>query len=232
MIKVRKSNERGKANHGWLNSMHTFSFADYHDPQFMGFSVLRVINEDRISGGSGFSTHGHKDMEIISYVISGALEHKDSMGNAGVIKPGELQRMSAGTGIRHSEMNHLKSEETHFLQIWVLPDQANRAPSYGQKDFSAALSTGEVTLVASNTGRNNSVSLNQDVDIYALKSSQMGERILNTDETRSYWLQIIKGVVKFNEVSASAGDAVSATMLTRIHLQWSAGSEFILFDLP
>ena len=232
MIKIRKSQERGKAHHGWLNSMHTFSFADYHDPLHMGFSVLRVINEDRITGGSGFSTHGHRDMEIISYVIDGALEHKDSMGNATTIKPGEVQRMSAGSGIKHSELNHMKNQETHFLQIWVLPDQMNIEPGYGQKDFSTALSTGQLTLVVSSTGRDNSVSINQDVDIYALKSSTAGERILNTDEARSYWLQIIKGVVKFNEVSVSTGDALSATMLTRIHLQWSAGSEFILFDLP
>ncbi len=232
MIKIRKSSERGKANHGWLKSQHTFSFADYHDPLQMGFSVLRVINEDRIIGGSGFSTHGHKDMEIISYVIEGALEHKDSMGNAAVIKPGEVQRMSAGSGIKHSELNHLKNQETHFLQIWILPDNPNYQPGYGQKDFSTVLSTGQLTLVASNTGRDNSVSINQDVDMYALKSAQAGERILNTDELRSYWLQVIKGVVKFNEVSVGTGDAVSATMVTRIHMQWSAGTEFILFDLP
>lgn len=232
MIKIRKASERGFANHGWLKSFHTFSFADYHDPAHMGVSVLRVINEDRIIGGSGFSTHGHKDMEIISYVIDGALEHKDSMGNTTLIKPGEVQRMSAGTGVRHSEYNHLKNQDSHFLQIWILPDQANYEPSYAQKDFSTALSTGELVLVASNTGRNNSVNLNQDIDLYALKSGNKGERILNTDELRTYWLQVVKGVVKFNEVSIGTGDALSATTLTRIHLQWSEGSEFLLFDLP
>lgn len=232
MIKIRKNTERGQAEHGWLSSRHTFSFADYHDAAQMGFSVLRVINEDKIIGGSGFATHGHKDMEIISYVIDGALEHKDSMGNSVVIKPGEVQRMSAGSGIRHSEFNHFKDKPTHFLQIWVLPSERDITPSYGQKDFSDQLAPGNLVLVASNTGRDNSVSLNQDIDLYALKSSQSGEKILNTDSTRSYWLQVIRGVVKFNEVTLGAGDGASAGLLSRIHLMWSEGTEFILFDLP
>lgn len=232
MLRVRKSNERGLANHGWLESKHTFSFADYYDPAQMGFSVLRVINEDKIVGGSGFSPHGHRDMEIISYVINGALEHKDSMGNSTIIKAGELQRMSAGTGVRHSEFNHFKDKPTHFLQIWILPEQNGMAPSYGQKDFSNNLETGELILLASQHGRDGSVVVNQDVDIYGLKSAKAGERILNTDENRSYWLQVISGVVKLNEVTVGAGDAVGGTLLTRLHLQWQAGSEFLVFDLP
>ena len=232
MIKVRKSLERGQANHGWLDSKHTFSFADYHDPNFMGFSFLRVINEDKIIGGSGFSPHGHQNMEIISYVINGALEHKDSMGNETVIKAGELQRMSAGTGVRHSEFNHYKDKTTHFLQIWIHPEKNGMPPSYGQKDFSKNLETGELVLVASNHGRDGSVVINQDVDMYALKSTSAGERILNTDENRSYWVQVISGVVKINEVSLGAGDALSGTLLTRIHFKWQANSEFLIFDLP
>jgi len=232
MIKIRKSNERGVAEHGWLSSRHTFSFADYHDPSQMGFSVLRVINEDKIIGGSGFSTHGHRDMEIISYVIEGSLEHKDSMGNTTVIRPGDVQRMSAGTGVRHSEFNHLPDKTTHFLQIWIQPDELGIAPGYDEKDFSFALGDGDLVLVVSRHGRDNSVSINQDVDIYAVKSPGSGERILNTDVNRSYWLQVIKGVVQFNEVTIGAGDGLSSTLLSRIHFKWSAGSEFLLFDLP
>lgn len=232
MIKVRKSSERGHANHGWLEARHTFSFADYRDPQHMGFSVLRVINEDKITGGSGFPTHAHQNMEIVTYIVEGALEHKDSMGNAATIKPGEVQRMTAGTGVRHSEFNHLKDQKTHLLQIWILPDKAGYPPGYEQKDFSSSLSGGQFTLVASNTGRDNSVSLNQDVDIYAVKSPQAGERILNTDENRSYWVQVVSGVVKMNEITLSAGDGASGGALSRVHFQWQKGSEFLVFDLP
>jgi redox-sensitive bicupin YhaK (pirin superfamily) len=232
MIKVRKSADRGHANHGWLEARHTFSFADYRDPAHMGLSALRVINEDRIVGGAGFPTHGHQNMEIITYIVEGALEHKDSIGNAAVIKPGEVQRMSAGTGVRHSEYNSLKDKKTHLLQIWIMPDKDGYPPSYEQKDFSKKLATNELCLVASNTGRDGSVSLSQDVDMYALKSAEAGEKILNTQENRFYWLQIVKGVVKFNDVIVGSGDGVSASMLTRIHLKWQTGSEFILFDLP
>ena len=232
MIKIRRSAERGHANHGWLEARHSFSFADYYDPAHMGFSVLRVINEDKVAGGAGFPTHAHQNMEIITYIVDGVLEHKDSMGNTATISPGEVQRMSAGTGVRHSEYNHLKDKKTHLMQIWILPDQNGQPPSYEQKDFSKKLETGEVQLLASNTGRDGSVSLSQDIDLYGLKSDKAGERILNTDELRSYWLQVISGVVKFNEVTLASGDAVSGTMLSRIHLSWQAKSEFLLFDLP
>lgn len=232
MIKIRKSAERGHANHGWLEARHTFSFGDYHDPAHMGFSVLRVINEDKIIGGAGFPPHGHKDMEIITYIVDGVLEHKDSMGNTATISPGEVQRMSAGTGVRHSEYNHLQDKKTHLLQIWITPDKNNYPPSYEQKNFAPQLSKNELILVASNTGRDGSVSLSQDADVYALKSTTSGDKILNTQEDRFYWLQVISGVVKFNDVTLGSGDAISAGMLSRIHLKWQTGSEFILFDLP
>lgn len=232
MIKVRKSSERGYANHGWLETKHTFSFADYYDPAYMGISVLRVINEDKIAGGAGFSTHDHKNMEIITYIVDGVLEHKDSMGNTATISAGEVQRMSAGAGVRHSEYNHLKDKKTHLLQIWITPDKNNYPPSYEQKNFTSQFFENKLILVASNTGRDGSVSLNQDVDVYALKSAVAGDKILNTQENRVYWLQVITGVVKFNDVTISSGDAVSASMLTRIHLKWQSGAEFILFDLP
>lgn len=232
MIKLRRSAERGYAQHGWLEARHSFSFAGYHDPAHMGFSVLRVINEDKIVGGAGFPTHGHQDMEILTYVVEGALEHKDSMGNSAVIRPGEVQRMSAGTGVRHSEFNSLKNEKTHILQIWIMPDKKSYEPSYEQKDFSSELEKGGLILVASNTGRDGSVSLHQDVDLYALKSPLAGERILNIQPDRFYWLQVVRGQVKANEVTLGAGDALSTSVLTRVHLQWSAQSEFLLFDLP
>lgn len=232
MIKIRKSSERGYANHGWLEAKHTFSFADYHDPAHMGFSVLRVINEDKIVGGAGFPTHGHKDMEIITYIIDGVLEHKDSMGNTATISPGEVQRMSAGTGVRHSEYNHLEDKKTHLLQIWLTPDKNNYPPSYEQKNFAPQLSNNELVLVTSNTGRDGSLKISQDVDVYALKSAVRGDKILNIQENRFYWLQVISGVVKFNDVTIGSGDAISASMLLRVHLKWQADSEFILFDLP
>lgn len=232
MIKIRKSAERGKANHGWLHSSHTFSFADYNDPQHVSFSVLRVINEDHIAAGAGFPTHAHLDMEIITYVVEGALEHKDSLGTIAKVKAGDVQRMSAGTGVRHSEYNASKQEKLHLLQIWLFPDKENYLPSYDQKNFDAELAEGEMTLVASNTGRDSSVSMNQDVDLYAVKSAREGEKILNTDLNRSYWLQVIKGVVKMNDLTAAAGDALQARAETRLHFKWQPGSEFLLFDLP
>lgn len=232
MIKVLKSEERGKADHGWLKAKHSFSFGDYYDADRMGVSALRVINEDRIEGGAGFPTHSHRDMEIITYIVDGVLEHKDSMGNTATISPGEVQRMSAGTGVRHSEYNHLTDTKTHLLQIWFLPDKSGYPPSYEQKNFSSALAKGELVLVASKEGRDASVSLNQDVDMYVAKSSVKGEKILNTDETRYYWVQVIRGVVKANDQALGPGDAANISLVTRLHLQWPAETEFILFDLP
>ena len=232
MVKIRKSLERGTANHGWLEAKHSFSFADYYDPSYMGFSVLRVINEDKIAGGAGFPTHGHQNMEIITYIIDGVLEHKDNMGNVATISPGEVQRMSAGTGVRHSEYNHLKDKKTHLLQIWIEPDKDAYPPSYEQKNFAPRLQKNEMVLVTSNAGRDASLKISQDVDIYALKSATEGERILNTQENRFYWLQVISGVVKFNDITVCSGDAVNAGMLSRIHLKWQPNAEFLLFDLP
>lgn len=232
MIQVRRSNERGDANHGWLKSKHTFSFADYYDPNHMGFGALRVINEDRIDGGTGFGTHGHRDMEIISYVIDGALEHKDSMGTDTVIKPGEVQRMSAGTGIRHSEQNHLKDKTTHFLQIWIMPEKNGIAPGYDQKSFTNDFSCSDLILVGSKNGRNGSVSINQDVDMYAAKAQDAGEKTIKTFIHRNLWVQVIKGDVTVDTTELKTGDGAGVTGVESLNLKWTKGSEFILFDLP
>lgn len=231
MINIRKSSERGQADHGWLKSAHTFSFAQYHDPQFMGFSTLRVINEDRVVAGAGFPAHSHQNMEILTYVVDGALEHKDSLGNVAMMRSGDVQRMSAGTGVTHSEYNPLKDKGSHFLQIWIFPDKDGYPPGYQQKNFVNQFAKEDLILVASNTGRDSSISLNQDVDLYALKSAQGGERILNTNLARSYWLQVIKGVVNMNDRTAGPGDALQARGESRLHLKWQTNSEFLLFDL-
>jgi len=232
MIQVRKSKDRGDANHGWLKSKHTFSFADYLDEKQMGFGVLRVINEDRIDAGTGFGTHGHRDMEIISYVIEGALEHKDSMGSDTIIKPGEVQRMSAGTGVRHSEHNHSADKTTHFLQIWIIPDQMGIAPSYDQKSFAREFEKNDLVLVASRDGRNNSVTLHQDVDMYAAKAQQGGAKNIKINLQRRVWVQIIKGEVIVNDIKLSIGDGAGVSDVENINLKWSDHSEFIVFDLP
>lgn len=232
MITVRKSDDRGDARHGWLNSKHTFSFADYHDDDHMGFSVLRVINEDRIEGGTGFGTHGHRDMEIISYVIEGALQHKDSMGTNAVILPGEVQRMSAGTGVRHSEINHLKDKTTHFLQIWILPEKNGIAPGYDQKSFISDFSHNDLVLVASKAGRDGSITINQDVDMYAAKAQASGEKTLKIAKNRSVWVQVITGQVKVDDAELVAGDGAGVKNIESVRLQWAPGSEFIVFNLP
>lgn len=232
MITVRKSDDRGDARHGWLNSKHTFSFADYHDDKHMGFSVLRVINEDRIEGGTGFGTHGHRDMEIISYVIEGALQHKDSMGTNAVILPGEVQRMSAGTGVRHSEMNHLKDKPTHFLQIWILPEKGGIAPGYDQKSFISDFNRNDLVLVASKSGRDGSITINQDVDMYAAKAQASGEKVLKIAKNRSVWVQVIGGQVKVDNTELVAGDGAGIKQVESVQIQWGPGSEFIVFNLP
>ncbi len=232
MITLRKSKERGIANHGWLNSHHTFSFADYYDPKHMGYSVLRVINEDKIDGGTGFGTHGHRDMEIISYVIDGALEHKDSMGTSAIILPGEVQRMSAGTGVRHSEMNHMKNQKTHFLQIWIMPEKEGVTPSYEQKSFSDSFSCSDITLVASKSGKNGSITINQDVDLYVGKANEAGEKIFNTFKHRHTWVQVIRGEVRIDDTQLSAGDGAAIDEVKTVSLKWSPQSEFLVFDLP
>lgn len=231
MIHVRKSEDRGLAEHGWLTARHTFSFAEYHDKNHMNFSVLRVLNEDRIQGGKGFGTHPHQNMEIITYVISGALLHKDSMGNSTTIKPGEVQRMSAGTGVQHSEINGMKDKETHLLQIWILPEKKGIPPSYNQKDFSAALQNQEFLLVASKQGRHGSVTLNQDVDMYALNSKKPGYKTHKTSLQRHIWIQVVSGNLRVNNTNLNAGDGARLEQTETIQLEWSSDVHFILFDM-
>lgn len=232
-ITLRKSQDRGFADHGWLKSRHTFSFADYHDPQQMGFGVLRVINEDQIDGGAGFGTHGHRDMEIVSYVVDGILEHKDSMGNSTFIRPGEVQRMTAGTGVRHSEYNHLKDRPSHFLQIWILPAKNGLNPSYDQKSFLASLSTDAMVLVASPTGEQGSITIHQDVKIFASKGDHAHSTwSYELGSQRSAWIQVISGPVKVNDLVMESGDGASISEEGSIQIGSPGPREFIFFDLP
>lgn len=232
MITLRKASDRGHADHGWLKANHSFSFANYYDPKHMGFSVLRVINEDYVAGGGGFNTHGHRDMEIITYMIEGALEHKDSMGNTSVIKPGEVQRMSAGTGVRHSEFNHHKDQTAHLLQIWIMPDREGHTPSYEQKSFSKELAGSEMVLVAAPDGRQGAVSLHQDIELYATKAERSGETSLAQVKGRRGWVQVVQGEVLVNGEKLSAGDGASIEDEATLNLKWSANSEFLTFVLP
>lgn len=232
MIKIRRSKDRGHANHGWLNACHTFSFADYYDPSHMGFSVLRVINEDRIQGGTGFGTHGHRDMEIITYIVDGALEHQDSMGTKAVIVPGEVQRMSAGSGVQHSEHNKQTNKQTHLLQIWILPKTKGIQPSYEQKSFANELKKNTLILVCSPTGRDGSISINQDVELFACKSEKSGAMELPVSPGRRIWIQVINGEVKIDNDILNLGDGAGVESTTNIKLNWKQGSEFLVFDLP
>jgi len=233
MISVRHAAERGTANFGWLDSRHTFSFGDYHDPEQMGFGPLRVINEDRVSPGQGFGTHGHRDMEIISYVLEGALEHKDSIGTGSVIRPGDVQIMSAGTGIRHSEFNHSKTEPVHFLQIWVVPDRNGIAPRYEQKTFPDADKRGRLRLVGSSDGRDGSVVIHQDVKLFAtiLKNAEEVTHALPTG--RKGWLQVARGAVVVNGRDLHAGDGAAVDGEPAITVTAkTGGAEILVFDLP
>jgi quercetin 2,3-dioxygenase len=233
MIQVRPANDRGVANFGWLDSRHTFSFGDYYDPNHMGFGPLRVINEDRVRGGGGFDTHGHRDMEIISYVLDGALEHKDSIGTGSVIRPGDVQRMSAGTGIRHSEFNHSKQSPVHFLQIWLLPERAGITPGYEQKTFDAADKRGKLRLVASPDGRNGSVTVHQDAQLYA-SLLDGGDRVTHAlRPARRAWVQVARGEVEVNGETLSAGDGAAISDEREVSITArAANSEILLFDLP
>ncbi len=242
MLTIRRADERGHADHGWLESRHTFSFADYHDPMHMGFRGLRVINEDRVQPGRGFGTHGHRDMEIVSYVLDGALEHKDSIGTGSVIKPGDVQRMSAGTGVMHSEFNASKTESVHFLQIWILPAQKGIAPGYEQKTFSHEDKRGKLRLIASPDGREGSVTIHADASVYA--------SVLEPGETVTYvvrpgrhaWIQVARGRIKAAGVELGAGDGAAtgdpgALAFAGIEGQPAAngkqpsGAEVLVFDL-
>lgn len=232
MITLRPAQERGTANFGWLDSRHTFSFGNYYDPNHMGFASLRVINEDKVTPGQGFGTHAHRDMEIISYVLEGALEHKDSIGTGSVIRPGDVQRMSAGTGIRHSEFNASKTEPVHFLQIWILPEQEGIEPGYEQKTFSEAEKRGTLRLVGSRDGRDESITIHQDVDLYAT-ALQDGEEVNHSlAEGRVAWLQVTRGAVQLNNQTLSAGDGAAIAQESLITLQGAANdAEVLLFDM-
>lgn len=232
MITVRPTDARGKANFGWLNSKHTFSFGGYYDPEHIGFGNLRVINEDHVQAGKGFGTHSHKDMEIISYVLEGALKHKDSIGNGSVIRPGDVQRMSAGTGIAHSEFNASETEPVHFLQIWMIPNQLGIEPSYEQKHFSAEEKQGKLKLVASPDGREGSVTIHQDANLYVALLND-GEQINHSSkENRTMWIQIARGAAMVNGQTLQTGDGAGITEITNVELiAISNNTEILLFDL-
>lgn len=230
-IQIRKANERGVADFGWLDSRHSFSFGHYFDNNHMGFGPLRVINDDRVAAGGGFDTHPHRDMEIISYVIDGALEHKDSMGNGSVIKRGDVQRMSAGTGVFHSEFNASDKDPVHFLQIWIVPEKEGIAPSYQQINYPDADKLNQLRLVASKEGRNGSVSLYRDVDLYAslLAEGQSVEHDLQAG--RGAWLQVISGALTFNGHILDEGDGASLLEAGGLTIMANQDAEFLLFDI-
>ena len=232
MLTVRRAEERGHADHGWLKSFHTFSFANYHDPRHMGFSNLRVINDDIIAPSQGFGTHGHTDMEIVTYVLDGALEHKDSMGNGSVMRPGDVQRMSAGTGVRHSEYNHSSEEPVHLLQIWLQPNERGVKPGYDQRFFSAEDRRGRLALLVSQDGRDGSISSHQDALLYGTlldADSRLEHRL---DPGRRAYVHVAKGSVKVNGETLANGDAVAIDGASLVLLEGVASAEVLLFDLP
>ena len=231
MLQVRKSQERGYADHGWLKSFHTFSFAGYHDPEHMGFGSLRVINDDRVAAGGGFGTHGHRDMEIISYVLEGALAHQDNMGNGSTIVPGDVQRMSAGKGVLHSEHNHSKDGVTHFLQIWIEPNVTGIRPSYEQKHFDAASKRGRLRLIASADARDGSVLIHQDASVYAALLDG-AERVTHTlAPGRKAYVHLARGALTVNGQPLEAGDALKASGVAELVMEKGGQAEVILFDL-
>jgi redox-sensitive bicupin YhaK (pirin superfamily) len=232
MITLRKAEDRGHADHGWLDSHHTFSFADYYDPKHMGFGALRVINDDRVAGGGGFPPHPHRDMEIISYVVEGALQHRDDLGNGSVIRPGDVQRMSAGKGVVHAEYNASKTEGVHFLQIWIVPRQRGMSSGYEQKHFTEADKRGQLKLVASPDGGDGSVSLQQDARVYATVLTA-GESVTHAfTGGRKGWLQVVSGTAKINDQPLSEGDGVAVEGEAQITLSSAQRGELLLFDLP
>jgi quercetin 2,3-dioxygenase len=231
MQTVRRSDDRGVAQFGWLDSRHTFSFGHYHDARFMGFGPLRVINEDRVQAARGFDTHGHRDMEIISYVVSGALRHEDSLGNGSIIRPGDVQRMTAGSGVRHSEYNASDDEPVHFLQIWIQPEAFDLAPGYEQKAFPAGQQTNRLALVVAQDGRDGAVSIHRDVDIYAgrLDAGVTIEHAFRAG--RSGWLQVVRGELRANDLVLQAGDGLALREHPALRMQAIAASELLLFDM-
>jgi hypothetical protein len=231
MGEIRRSNERGLAEHGWLRSFHSFSFADYHDPKHMGFGALRVINEDRVQPGQGFGTHGHRDMEIISYVLEGALAHEDNMGNGSSIVPGDVQRMSAGKGVLHSEYNHSKDDTTHFLQIWIEPNVTGIRPSYEQKHFDAVSKRGRLRLIASGDAREGSVLIHQDASVYAALLDGKEHASHTLAPGRRAYVHVARGRLRVNGQPLEAGDALKAGGVDEIVLEQGEQAEVILFDL-
>ena len=231
MITLRKSRERGHFDHGWLNTYHTFSFDQYYDPRYMGFRSLRVINEDFVAAGRGFPMHGHRDMEIITYILEGALKHEDSMGNGSVIRPGDVQRMTAGTGVRHSEKNASDGERVHLLQIWILPNAEDLTPGYEQKAFTEEERRGNLRLIASTDGRDDSVRLNQDVSLFAsiLDSDQEIERAM--DPARYAWIQVARGAISVNGENAEQGDGLVVVGESNLKIKAREDTEILLFDL-
>jgi hypothetical protein len=231
MNQVRRSDERGYADHGWLKSFHTFSFADYYDPRHVEFGPLRVINEDRVQAGEGFGTHGHRDMEIISYVLSGELAHKDSMGNGSTIRPGDVQRMSAGSGVRHSEFNPSASNGTHFLQIWIQPARRNIEPSYEERRFAEEDKRGRLRLIVSPDREAGSLLIHQDARIYAGLFDGDEQADLKLAAGHRLYVHVARGTVTANGVALNAGDALSSTDAANLHLQDGRGAEVLVFDL-
>jgi hypothetical protein len=232
MLQVLKNSQRGAADHGWLQSNHSFSFGHYYNPNEMGFGPLLVINEDRVQPGRGFGTHSHDNMEIISYVLSGALEHKDSMGNGSVIHYGDVQRMSAGTGVQHSEFNHSSSERVHFLQIWITPDVTGIEPGYEEKHFDTASKTGNLRLIASTDGRDGSVLIHQDAKIFASILNANDHVKYDLAPTRKAYVHLVRGQIEINGIKLSTGDALKISEESLIEFKNAADAELLLFDLP
>ena len=231
MITLRQSRERGHFDHGWLNTYHTFSFDQYYDPRYMGFRQLRVINEDFVAPGNGFPTHGHRDMEIITYILEGALQHEDSMGNGSVIRPGDVQRMTAGTGVRHSEKNASASEAVHLLQIWILPETVGLEPGYEQKAFTEDERRGQLRLIASDDGRDGSVTVHQDVSVFASMLGEGQSVKRDMDQTRYGWIQVARGEINVNGQRAGQGDGAIAMGESSLDIVAEQPSEILLFDL-
>ena len=232
MIEIRRSSERGHANHGWLDSYHTFSFADYFDPEHVEFGPLRVINEDRVIPGAGFGEHGHSDMEIISYVLDGELAHKDSTGTSSVLRPGDVQRMSAGRGVRHSEFNNSRSKPVHFLQIWIKPNVTGIAPEYEEKRFGADEKCGRLRLIASPDGTDGSVRIHQDTRVYAGLFDGEDQGTFSVEPGRRIYLHVARGEITANGEALAAGDALKLTDATTLSLSNGAKAEVLVFDVP
>jgi redox-sensitive bicupin YhaK (pirin superfamily) len=231
MIDIRKSAERGHADHGWLDTRFSFSFANYFDPQHVHFRTLRVMNDDRVAGGGGFPMHPHADMEIVTYVLEGALQHKDSMGNGSVIRPGDVQRMSAGTGISHSEHNAWQNEPVHFLQIWIIPDEMGLVPGYEQKAFALHKHQGTGTLVASIDGRDGSITVHQNVDVWAARLSPEEQAVFRSKPNRRAWIQMARGAGMLNGTLLRAGDGAAASQEELLEIKAVDDAEFLMFDL-